>query len=93
MSGDFVLFGHFPLWIVKNRETQFEFILKMFHQILRLFETDRQHCQTLLSELQKQLILGGQLPPAIRSEGLEKAQENNLSPVIEKTDFSGIDRR
>ena len=93
MSGDFVLFGHFPLWVVKDRETQFELILKMFHQLLRFFKTDRQHCQTLLFEFLKQLILGGQLPPAIQSEGLEKTQENNLSPVIGKTDFSGIDRR
>ena len=74
MSSEFVLLRDFAVSVIENWETQVELLLKIFHQILRFFKTDSQDCHTFLFELMKQLVLGGQLPPTVRSEGLEKSE-------------------
>ena len=48
-----VLLRDLSLSIKENGETQFEFLLKIFHQILRFLKADSQDCQTFLFELMK----------------------------------------
>ena len=85
MASKLVLVCNFAVAVEKNRETQFERLLKFCHQILRLFESDRQDRQTFLFEILKKLILGGQLPPTVRSKSFKKSQKNCASFVIGKS--------
>ena len=93
MAGNLIVVSQLSFGIVKDRETQLELFLKIFHQVLRFFKTDRQYCQTLLFELVKQLILGGQLPPAIRSKRFKDSQQNSFTPEIRKAHGLAVNLR